>query len=226
VGTYGSAFKKVFSDKRIFSEFIEAFVPALKDFDIDKKSLVLENTSFTDPFLSNRESDLCYKIKYKDNDIFLYITAEHQSIIDLLMSLRLLAYIIRLWERYIKDKKFRPPSIIPIVFYDGEESWNVPLNFEDKIANFNNIPRISERNIKNIYGYISKFIFELIELAKIKSGDLLKLQNALGLLSTFDSSTSEDLTYSIKKIRQAFKLLPIKRKRTFGIIYENFFHCF
>ncbi len=221
MGTYDSAFKKVFSDKRIFSEFIEAFVPALRDLNINEKNLVLENTSFTDPSLSNRESDLLYKIKYKNNDIFLYVLVEHQSTIDQLMPFRLLVYMTRIWERYIKDekkdkkhgdKKFRLPLIIPIVFYDGEDSWSVPLNFKDKIISFDNIPGISETNIKNIYRYIPKFEYELIELAKIKSDDLLRLQNALGLLLTFDSSTSEDLTYVLRKIRQAFELLPKREK--------------
>lgn len=55
MGVYDSAFKKVFSDKNIFLQFIKAFVPELSNLEIELDDLFLEETTFTDPNLSDKE---------------------------------------------------------------------------------------------------------------------------------------------------------------------------
>ena len=94
MGVYDSAFKKVFSDKQIFSQFIKAFVPELSDLEIESSDLFLEETTFTDPNLSDKEDDILYRLRYEGKEIYVYILMEHQSTVDYLMPYRILVYMI------------------------------------------------------------------------------------------------------------------------------------
>ena len=86
--------------------------------------------------LRKQESDLLYLAPYHeretDEEILIYILIEHQSQPDVVMSFRVLFYMLQIWDRQRrgwKDQKipkegwrFRP--IVPIVFYTGQRSWS------------------------------------------------------------------------------------------------------
>ncbi len=57
MGDRDSTFKKIFSNKSIFYEFLNIFIPEMGRI-INEDDLVMENVSFTDPEAYDREVDL------------------------------------------------------------------------------------------------------------------------------------------------------------------------
>jgi hypothetical protein len=73
-----------------------------------------EPGSFIDPDLADRHSDLLFSIEVRETRAYLYLLLEHQSTNDDDMPLRMLIYLVRIWERYRKQHKKGPlPLIIP-----------------------------------------------------------------------------------------------------------------
>ena len=96
-----------------------------------------------DPELRDRHTDLLYSVELKGSPkpgrgkrgsarrVFLYVLLEHQSSADRWMLLRLLRYMLRIWEWFLTNtpKAKRLPAIIPLVLAHGERRWNVPMEF-------------------------------------------------------------------------------------------------
>ncbi len=95
---------------------------------IDWKTLELQTGTFVDPSLAASQSDLLFRAKIDDRDVFVYVLFEHQSSPDALMPLRLLRYVVRILEAHIR-KSADPlplPSVIPVVLHHSESGWTAP----------------------------------------------------------------------------------------------------
>jgi putative YhgA-like transposase len=57
---------------------------------------------------------------------------EHQSSSDPWMPLRLLRYMVRIWEHWLEDHEDAKvlPAIVPVVLYHGDERWSAPRAFD------------------------------------------------------------------------------------------------
>jgi hypothetical protein len=63
-----------------------------------------------------------------------FVLFEHQSSNDTLMALRMLRYMLLIWERWLaKNPDAAPPlpPIIPVVFSHDEGGWRSPTRFHD-----------------------------------------------------------------------------------------------
>ena len=67
--------------------------------------------------------------------MFLYCLFEHQRQVDAWMPLRLLGYMLRIWEEALRaqPKAVRLPPIVPLVLYQGAQRWSAPAQFFDLI---------------------------------------------------------------------------------------------
>jgi hypothetical protein len=66
-------------------------------------------------------------------DAYLYVLLEHQSRSDRLMPLRILRYMIRIWDEHLRahpDAALLPP-IVPIVVHHSAAGWKAPVAFLD-----------------------------------------------------------------------------------------------
>lgn len=73
---------------------------------IDEKDLELVNKSFILKDYDERESDIIYKIKLQEQEIYFYVLLELQSTVDFTMPFRLL-------------------------IYNGKNNWTVNMNFKE-----------------------------------------------------------------------------------------------
>jgi len=123
-------FKVTFSDPADASSFLQAYLPDELVQSLDWTTLEFVDFGFLDDALRESESDILFKIRTlapngEGQEILLYLLFEHQSSPDKWMRFRLLKYKTRIWDELFKEKPY-PASlvpIIPIVFYQGEESW-------------------------------------------------------------------------------------------------------
>ena len=127
--------KATFSSPENARAFFEAHLPPELAAALDWSSLALEPCSFIDPQFASSESDLLFHITLQQSDAFLYLLFEHQSSEDPRMALRLLSYILRIWERFAQSHPppAKLPAILPIVLAQGKRPWKTSTRLEDLI---------------------------------------------------------------------------------------------
>ena len=92
--------KATFSNPDNARAFFQNYLPQQISDAVNWNSLSLESSSFVDPQFAASESDLLFSLKLHQSDAFLYLLFEHQSTEDPRMALRLLSYMLRIWERF------------------------------------------------------------------------------------------------------------------------------
>lgn len=80
-----------------------------------------------------------------DTPLFLISLTEHKSDVDYDVTMQLLKYMVGIWQAYAheqnehydrkvsKNKSFRYPPILPIVYYEGKTEWTAALHLKDRI---------------------------------------------------------------------------------------------
>ena len=173
--TKDNAAKIVFGDPVLCAQFLKGYtdIPLFKEI----KPEDIENVSshFLPLFQESRDSDTVNKIRIGDSEIYLIALIEHQSENDFDMSFRILRYIVFIWTDYAaqqeklhkgttKSKAFLYPPILPVVYYEGTNTWSAPLNFKDRVF------------LNNVLGdYIPSFNYLVVPLNKYSKQDLVLL---------------------------------------------------
>lgn len=131
-------FRKALENPMVAHEFFDAHLPSSVRGVIDLNSLKMEKESFVEQNLRSSISDILFSVKCADSDGYVYLLTEHQSRSDHFMAFRLLKYITNIMDRHkaLHPKAKHLPFIFPIVFYNGKQKYNAPMNlwdlFEDK----------------------------------------------------------------------------------------------
>mgnify|MGYP000869349254 CR=1 FL=1 len=122
---------------------------------------------------------------------YLYILFEFQSTIDKLMPLRILNYMLLLYEDLIKQKEISIddplPPVFPVVLYTGTTTYNASTRIEDLIA----LP------YKRLQRYVPTFEHYLVTL-RSKPREELKRMTALdnmiaGLFYLLTAGTEKEM---------------------------------
>ena len=127
--------KATFSNPDNARGFFQNYLPTQISHAADWDSLRLESSTFVDPHFAASESDLLFSLKLAESDAFIYLLFEHQSSEDPRMALRLLSYILRIWERFAAahPAPAKLPAILPIVLAQGKRPWKTAPRLEDLI---------------------------------------------------------------------------------------------
>lgn len=128
-------FKAIFGQLEYAREELRSLLPDAIATAIDWSTLSLEPGSFVDAQLTERETDLLYRVQRGGHDACVYVLFEHQSEVDARMPFRLLRYEVRIWEAWEKSHpgELLPP-IIPIVLSQAKGGWTASTNFESMIG--------------------------------------------------------------------------------------------
>ena len=129
---------------------------------VDWNSLTLESSTFVDPQFAASESDLLFSLKLHQSPAFLYLLFEHQSSEDPRMALRLLSYILRIWERFAgtHSPPAKLPAILPIVLAQGKRPWKTAPRLEDLLDLPSPLADI-------VRPWQPMFVYHLLELVRI-----------------------------------------------------------
>jgi predicted transposase/invertase (TIGR01784 family) len=177
-------FKAIFSEPERATAFFKSHLPSAIAARIDWPSLAVIPTSFVKSNLQQVHSDLLFSVNLAGRETLLYLLFEHQSTPDPTMPLRLLGYISEIFTSHHKTHGFPLPPVIPFVFHQGPESWNISTAFED-----------------------------LFDLQDDLAADLLpflpKFDHALLDLSRFDPDTGE----TDAKVRVVMQLMKLARQK-------------
>lgn len=130
---HDALFKAVFSYPEHARGALRPIVPVAMAEALDWSTLALQPGSFVDPDLNPSHADLLFASAWRGGaEALVYVLFEHQSTSDRWMPLRLLRYMIRIWEHWLDDHKQAKalPAIVPIVFYHGDERWSAARTFD------------------------------------------------------------------------------------------------
>jgi predicted transposase YdaD len=130
---HDSMFRFVFGEPVHAASELRAVLPAALADRLDLAGLRLVNGSFVDEELTNRHADVLMRTRLDGREAFVYVLIEHQSSPDRMMPLRMLRYVMRIWDRYLREhpKAKRLPMIVPLVVYQGPRRWSCPVELSE-----------------------------------------------------------------------------------------------
>lgn len=109
--------KDTFRSPQNASAFFQHHLPTPLTRTLNWNTLSLEPRSFIDPDYTASESDLLFRVRMEDSEAFVYLLFEHQSSEDPRIALRLLSYILQIWNRFAKEHPapVKLPPVLPLV---------------------------------------------------------------------------------------------------------------
>jgi hypothetical protein len=124
---HDALFKATFGRPDIAKSELELVLPAEVRAVLDLATLEVQPGSFVDEALQHTHTDLLYAIRTADGqrDALVYVVFEHQSSPDATMPFRLLRYLVRVWERWLRDhpETTKLPIILPVLLHHGDGRW-------------------------------------------------------------------------------------------------------
>lgn len=126
-------FRKALENPIVARKFFDAHLPASVKTIVDLSSLQIQKESFVERGLKHSISDILFSVKCADSEGYLYLLTEHQSKPDHFMAFRLLKYMINIMDRHktLHPRSRNLPFIFPLVFYNGKQKYNAPMNLWD-----------------------------------------------------------------------------------------------
>lgn len=115
-----------------FLHFLRKYVKAPWAENLNESQFRLCDKEFISKDYEGREADLIYEVTLDSKDkLYVFILQELQSTVDHTMIFRVMVYIMNILLGYfMKTEKntreqvaFRLPSVVPIVFYNGSDTW-------------------------------------------------------------------------------------------------------
>jgi predicted transposase YdaD len=192
-------FRHVFSQPEHAAGELQAVLPAPLSAHVDWSTLALIPGSFVDPSLHELRSDLLFSATLSGRRVLFYVLLEHQSSSDPFMPLRLLGYMMRIWEHERREhpEARRLPAIIPVVVSHDDAGWSAPTSFAELLDLPPELRDVMRPQMVD-------FEMLLDDLSKARDDDLLARakMTAIGLLTLFflaRARTSEDFVGELMK---------------------------
>ena len=163
-------------------------------------TLQLEQGSFVDADLREKFSDLLFSLQLAnaqgaedDSDkggrqTLVYLLFEHKSQTDPLTVLQLLSYLVRIWEKRIRDGLPVCP-IVPLVVYHGESGWSAARSMGELLA----AP-------EGLADYQVKLQFPLLDLSQLSDPEIPGEPILRSTLQLLKYSRSRDLLEKLQEI--------------------------
>jgi predicted transposase YdaD len=136
---HDALYHRLFSHPGLVAQLLSEFIvePWVGDLELGEMERV--NAKFHSETGERRDSDVVWRIPLKaGGDAYLLLLLEFQSTPDRWMALRVSVYAGLLWQHIIKEKRLTPdgrlPPVFPVVVYNGNTRWTMPLNLSALIG--------------------------------------------------------------------------------------------
>ena len=197
---HDSGYKRLFSNKTIFRQFIETFIHEDWVQDLDFSACKKLDKSFVSEDYQETESDIIYEVKFRGHKSYLVILIEFQSTIARFMALRVLNYMTNFymdyWESNSKIKTL--PPIFPIVLYNGDKKWTAPVNLSELIKPNDLLGK-----------YALDFEYCQVAINDYSQENLLKIKNIISTL--FLAENNYDMEQLEQELVKLFQMEPDKQ---------------
>ncbi len=155
---HDGSYRRLFSHNLMIEDLIRRYVAPPWIDRLDFSTLEMIPAHFVSDGLEHRESDVIWRLRYRPNGewFYLYILIEFQSSVLRFMAIRVLTYILLLYEDLILKKRLtksgKLPPVVPIVLYNGKRPWTAPLQVAELIE-----------SIPGFEGHLPRFEYQVID---------------------------------------------------------------
>lgn len=172
-------FRQVLARPENAESELRAALPAAITARIDWATLALQPGTFVSEELRSRYSDLLYRARFDGRDAYIYLLIEHQSSNDRFMALRMLEYVVQIWNQHRREVQERRrqerrgktrgtaaeceklPPVIPLVVHSGEpRAWAAPTDLSELI----DLDSVADEELRR---YLPRFEFLLDDVAAL-----------------------------------------------------------
>jgi hypothetical protein len=159
---HDSVFRRIFGVPENAASQLRAVLPPDLAARVDLGRLATVPASFVDEALQWRYSDLLFTAPLDGRDAYVYLLVEHQSSLDPLMAFRMLRYVTRIWDQYLRGhpKSRQLPAVIPLVVHHGRSQWTGSAQLLDLID-------VGPADRQVMQAYLPRFEFLLDDLAGV-----------------------------------------------------------
>ncbi|MBO6938180.1 MAG: Rpn family recombination-promoting nuclease/putative transposase [Deltaproteobacteria bacterium] len=130
--------RRIFSNPAHASAELRTILPAELVAALNLSELeVVPGASYIDEVLADRQVDLLYRVPLwgSDESALVYVLFEHQSSVDPRMPARLLVYMARIWEQWMRARPSgKLPLIVPAVLHHSSSGWTAASRFAEVLA--------------------------------------------------------------------------------------------
>ncbi|WP_207388849.1 Rpn family recombination-promoting nuclease/putative transposase [Stutzerimonas kirkiae] len=127
---HDNSYKLLFSNPQMVADLLRGYIhqPWVEQLDFTTLSRVASSHVSAD--LREREDDIIWRVRWADQQrwLYIYLLLQFQSRPDRYMALRILTYLGRLYEDLGKTRQLTPsgklPPVLPIVLYNGRRRWH------------------------------------------------------------------------------------------------------
>jgi predicted transposase/invertase (TIGR01784 family) len=191
---HDKGYKRLFKNQTIFRQLLETFVTTDWVKDLDFETCERLDKSFISEHYKETASDIIYKIKLKQKEIFIVILVEFKSKVERFTSLGILNYITNFWMDYVESTpnvRMLPP-VFPILLYNGDPEWTAPLKIDELIDGNEYLGR-----------YAISFEYFKIAENEYPREVLLRIKNIVSTL--FLAETYYDIELLINELLEVFE---------------------
>ncbi|OQY30660.1 MAG: hypothetical protein B6241_15520 [Spirochaetaceae bacterium 4572_59] len=119
-GFHDNRYKYLFKHKLLVERLMKSFVHEKFVKQLDFSSMERLDKSFVTNDFKEKESDIIWKLNYKEKPIYIFLLIEFQSTVDHTMPLRFLRYIAEFYQALqINSKNEKYPAVFPLLLYNG-----------------------------------------------------------------------------------------------------------
>ena len=211
---HDKGYKKSLSNPKEFLHFLQKYIGEEWMIALSETQLALCDKEFIEKDYEGKEADLLYKVTRKDGqEVFIFILQELQSYVDQTMIFRLLIYIVNTLLRHFlaADKNvretvgFRLPAVVPIVFYNGSETWTAVRDLKEYQGGY----EFLGEHILNLEYYF-------VDLSKIKEEYILSTNTVLDNIMYCDKfRRKQELVAAVRKAYGRVRQLGAQEREEF-----------
>jgi predicted transposase/invertase (TIGR01784 family) len=167
-------------------DLLKGFVPFDWVKELDFTTLEKLNNSYITDDLRERADDVIWRVRFKDQWLYVYLLLEFQSTVDRFMAVRLLSYVGLLYQDLIKAKQLpqdkKLPPVLPIVLYNGRKPWKAAVRLVDLLTP---MP-------EQLQAFQPALQYVLIDESSYDTAELENVQNLVAALIRMEWAKSED----------------------------------
>ena len=182
---------------------------ALKALNLD--TLRQESGSFVDPELREKFSDLLFSVDLAEpvgaevsprtgrQTVLVYFLFEHKSQADPLTVFQLLTYIVRIWEKRLREGLELCP-VLPLVVYHGENGWTAARSMAELV-----------QALEALAAYQVQFQFPLLDLSQLADEEIAGEPILRSTLNLLKYSRSVKLVEKLREILEELSLAMLSQ---------------
>jgi hypothetical protein len=136
---HDALYHRLFSQPAMVAQLLREFVAEPWVADLDLAAMQRVNAKFHARRGARRDGDVIWRIALRaGGEAYLLLMLEFQSTQDRWMALRVMTYAGLLWQHVVQENRLTPdgrlPPIFPVVLYNGDPRWTMPLSLASLIG--------------------------------------------------------------------------------------------